>query len=202
MLVVVKSFQQWRADLARTDSVIRMWTDHKALEYFITTKQLNQRQTRWAEVLTEFYFIIAYRPGKQNKLANTLIYREQNLQTQNNTKVASYIQVLLSEENLDSCISVDLSSSLEIAPIKGITSIELVDQLLQVNWENNELELSRDKAKSRDQDYFIQDGLLLFCHRLVIPDKNDLFHTKLIQKVHSQVVSAHPGKSKTITLLA
>ena len=41
LLAIVKSFQQWRADLVRTNTVVRVWTDHKALEYFITTKQLN-----------------------------------------------------------------------------------------------------------------------------------------------------------------
>ena len=43
LLAIVKSFQQWRADLVRTNTVVRVWTDHKALEYFMITKQLNQR---------------------------------------------------------------------------------------------------------------------------------------------------------------
>ena len=42
LLAIVKSFQQWRVDLARTNTVVRVWTDYKALEYFMTTKQLNQ----------------------------------------------------------------------------------------------------------------------------------------------------------------
>jgi hypothetical protein len=44
LLAIVKSLQQWRADLACTNTVIHVWTDYKALEYFMTTKQLNQRQ--------------------------------------------------------------------------------------------------------------------------------------------------------------
>jgi hypothetical protein len=78
LLAIVKSLQQWRADLARTNTVVRVWTDHKALKYFITTKQLNQRQARWAEVLAEFYFSIVYRPGSKNVLADTLSRREQD----------------------------------------------------------------------------------------------------------------------------
>jgi hypothetical protein len=78
LLAIVKSLQQWRADLARTNTVVRVWTDHKALEYFMTTKQLNQRQARWAEVLAEFYFSIVYRPGSKNVLADTLSCREQD----------------------------------------------------------------------------------------------------------------------------
>jgi hypothetical protein len=78
LLAIVKSLQQWRADLARTNTVVRVWTDHKALEYFITTKQLNQRQARWAKVLAEFYFSIVYRPSSKNVLADTLSCREQD----------------------------------------------------------------------------------------------------------------------------
>ena len=65
-----------------------MWTDHKALEYFMTTKQLNQRQARWAEALAEFYFTIAYRSGKQNKKADTLTRREQDVGAQDAVKHA------------------------------------------------------------------------------------------------------------------
>ena len=40
MLAIVQSLSQWRAELGSTDSRIKIYTDHKALEYFITTKQL------------------------------------------------------------------------------------------------------------------------------------------------------------------
>jgi len=84
-------------------------------------------------VLAEFYFIITYRPEKQNKLVNILIYKKQDLQIQNDTKVASRTQILLPKENLDLRISANLLNSLKIILIKGITFIELIDQLLQTN---------------------------------------------------------------------
>jgi hypothetical protein len=58
---------------------VRVWTNHKALEYFMTTEQLNQRQAWWAEVLAEFYFSIVYRPGSKSLLADTLSCREQDI---------------------------------------------------------------------------------------------------------------------------
>jgi hypothetical protein len=75
MLVIVKSLSQWRADLAHMTKRIQVFTDHKVLEYFMTTKQLNQRQARWAEVLSEFFFTIIYRLGKQNEKADALTRR-------------------------------------------------------------------------------------------------------------------------------
>jgi hypothetical protein len=39
---------------------------------FLTTKELNQRQVRWAEILTEYYFKIKYIKGTDNIRADTL----------------------------------------------------------------------------------------------------------------------------------
>jgi hypothetical protein len=58
---------------------VRVWTNHKALKYFITTEQLNQRQARWAKVLAKFYFSVVYRPGSKSLLANTLSCCEQDI---------------------------------------------------------------------------------------------------------------------------
>jgi hypothetical protein len=39
---------------------------------FLTIKELNQRQVRWAEILTEYYFKIEYIKGTNNIRADTL----------------------------------------------------------------------------------------------------------------------------------
>ncbi len=45
MLAIVKALQYWRAKLEGTKDHIKVITDHKALEYFMTTKLLSARQT-------------------------------------------------------------------------------------------------------------------------------------------------------------
>ena len=52
MLAIIRSLSQWRAELKGTNSRIKVYTDHKALEYFMITKQLTSRQARWAEILS------------------------------------------------------------------------------------------------------------------------------------------------------
>ena len=52
-----------------------VYTDHKNLAYFNTTKLLNRRQERWAEILGEFNFKIIYRPGERNGKADALSRR-------------------------------------------------------------------------------------------------------------------------------
>ena len=52
-----------------------VYTDYRNLEYFQTTKILNRRQARWAEILSEFNFVITYRPGEKNGKADALSRR-------------------------------------------------------------------------------------------------------------------------------
>jgi len=49
-----------------------VYTDHKNLEYFNTTKTLNRRQHRRAEFLQPFNFKVIYREGQLNEKADAL----------------------------------------------------------------------------------------------------------------------------------
>jgi hypothetical protein len=46
--------------------------DYKNLTGFLTTKELNQKQVRWAEILAEYYFKIEYVKGIDNIRADIL----------------------------------------------------------------------------------------------------------------------------------
>jgi hypothetical protein len=78
MLAIVRVLEEWRPELEglQRKDCFEIFTHHHALEYFMTTKRLNARQARWSEILSRYYFIIKYRPGKQNTLADALTRRE------------------------------------------------------------------------------------------------------------------------------
>jgi hypothetical protein len=44
MLAIVQAFEHWQAELKGTAYPVEVLTDHKALEYFISTKALSARQ--------------------------------------------------------------------------------------------------------------------------------------------------------------
>ncbi|EAL17174.1 hypothetical protein CNBN1990 [Cryptococcus deneoformans B-3501A] len=46
MLAIVSAFKEWRHYFEGARETIRVYTDHRSLEYFMTTKQLNRRQAR------------------------------------------------------------------------------------------------------------------------------------------------------------
>jgi hypothetical protein len=75
LLAIIRCFEAWRPELEGTDLPIQVLTDHKSLEYFMTTKKLTRRQARWAEFLAGYNFQVTYRPGKQNDKADALTRR-------------------------------------------------------------------------------------------------------------------------------
>ena len=46
LMTIVRCFEQWRAELKGSSHVIEILSDHKNLEYFMTTKLLSRRQAR------------------------------------------------------------------------------------------------------------------------------------------------------------
>ncbi|CAJ2499831.1 Uu.00g026840.m01.CDS01 [Anthostomella pinea] len=75
LLAIIKALKKWRPELQGTDEPFEIITDHKNLQYFMTTKLLTQRQARWAEFLSQFNFQIVYRSGKQSVKPDALSRR-------------------------------------------------------------------------------------------------------------------------------
>ncbi|GJV31150.1 putative reverse transcriptase domain-containing protein [Tanacetum coccineum] len=46
--------------------------DHKSLQHILDQKELNMRQRRWLELLSDYYCDIRYHPGKENVVADVL----------------------------------------------------------------------------------------------------------------------------------
>ena len=67
----------------------------------MSTKQLTARQARWAEALSEYYFIITYRPGKDNVQADALTRRNDEVASQDQLKKEARQQILLTADKLD-----------------------------------------------------------------------------------------------------
>ena len=57
-------------------------TDYKNLTKFLTTKELNHKQAKWAEMLAEYHFKIKHIKGSDNAKTNTLS-RKKELQNSN-----------------------------------------------------------------------------------------------------------------------
>ncbi|GJT79828.1 hypothetical protein Tco_1054170 [Tanacetum coccineum] len=73
---VIFALRLWRHYLYGTKCVV--FTDHKSLQYILNQKELNLRQRRWIELLSDYDCEIRYHPGKGNVVADALSRKERD----------------------------------------------------------------------------------------------------------------------------
>nr|GFA84379.1 putative reverse transcriptase domain-containing protein [Tanacetum cinerariifolium] len=73
---VVFALKMWRHYLYDTKYVV--FTNHKSLKHILDQKELNMRQRRWLELLSDYDCEIRYHPGKVNVVVDTLSRKEWN----------------------------------------------------------------------------------------------------------------------------
>ncbi|GKA98441.1 putative reverse transcriptase domain-containing protein [Tanacetum coccineum] len=71
---VVFALRLWRHYLYGTKCT--MYMDHNSLQYILVQKEVNVRQRRWIELLSDYDCEIHYHPGKENVIADALSRKE------------------------------------------------------------------------------------------------------------------------------
>lgn len=207
LFAIVESFRKWRPELMSIRGRIEVYSDHRSLEYFMTTKVLTAKQVRWMEFLSDFNFLIVFTPGKDNQKADILSRREQDLKLHEQIKKDSRSRVLLGPARLDTRINAELASlfllGATLAPVNSDTvpdptrdSFDLIAKLRKDNRDS-----FKDLRASLPEAYSIRDGILLYQGRLCV-QRNTTLCTELIKEVHDQPSTAHPSGLKTYQLLA
>ncbi|PSK33408.1 hypothetical protein B9Z65_8922 [Elsinoe australis] len=88
LLAIVEAFREWRVYLEGTTTPVQVYTDHKNLLYWTTTKVLNRRQVRWSETLASCNFQIHHVRGTENGGADALSRRPDYAKNMTNTPMS------------------------------------------------------------------------------------------------------------------
>ncbi|GJZ95481.1 putative reverse transcriptase domain-containing protein [Tanacetum coccineum] len=73
---VVVALKIWRHYLYGTKCTV--FNDHKSLQHILNHKELNMRQRRWLELLSDYDYEIRYHPRKANVVADALSRKERD----------------------------------------------------------------------------------------------------------------------------
>ena len=101
LLAIIRCLEEWRPELEGTETPVRVLTDHRNLEYFMSTKMLNRRQARWSEFLSRYNFRIIYRPGKQGEKPDALTRRSEDLPKEGDGRLQHQSRIVLKKENFE-----------------------------------------------------------------------------------------------------
>ena len=197
MFAIVAAFKHWRQYLEGAKFQVQVLTDHRSLEYFTTTKQLNRRQARWSELLADFDFVIQYRPGAQAGLPDALTRRSDmrpkdrgpSLMQEHNP---GNFQTLLKPHQLR-------LAATGILTVKSDITDKIRDALPRDPWTS--LLLERVHLGSAPPGFAINSmNLLTYQDSVCVPEVDDL-RLLIVQDRHDSPAAGHPGRRKTLSLV-
>ena len=216
LLAIIWCFKEWQPELEGTSLPVKVFTDHKGLEYFMSTKKLTLKQIRWAEFLLKFNFVISYQSDKKSNKVNALTRKPNEQPTDNEDKRRKHsVRVLLPPDRID--------YEAELQPIKedhadrtdsdtnsnaSDKTSPLLEQVIESN-QNNELcskirlYLANPRGLKKPEVYLkglrVENGLLMKGNWLYITDKDQL-QLKVIKEIHNQLAVGHLGTEWTLEM--
>jgi hypothetical protein len=72
LLAIVDCLLHWRYLCIGTTEPVIIHSDHRNLQWFMTSRRLNRRQARWSILLADFNFQLEIRPGTKQMVADPL----------------------------------------------------------------------------------------------------------------------------------
>jgi RNase H-like domain found in reverse transcriptase/Reverse transcriptase (RNA-dependent DNA polymerase)/Integrase zinc binding domain/Integrase core domain/Chromo (CHRromatin Organisation MOdifier) domain/Aspartyl protease len=210
LLAIIQCFEQWRPELEGSMFPVKVLTDHKNLQYFMTTKQLTHRQTRWAEYLSRFDFKIMYRPGKQGQKPDALTRRSQDLPANSSDeRIANRLRVLLPPERFEKIRLVftdpELNEDMTETDKWEMDLEDLMDYEYKHDPWVNEILTSVRTGQRQHRDITlseceIRNDRLYYRDTMVVPNSEPL-RFKILEFAHDAAIAGHPGRAKTYEIV-
>ncbi|GJT35762.1 putative reverse transcriptase domain-containing protein [Tanacetum coccineum] len=173
---VVFALKIWRHYLYGTKCTV--FTDHKSLQHILDQKELNMRQRRWLELLSDYDCEIRYHPGKANVVADALS-RKERIKPLRVRALVMTIGLDLPKRILEAQIEARKPENLKSEDVGGML-----------------IENSKDPEKPRKEKLEPRaDGTLCLNNRSWLPRYGDL-RALIMHESHKSKYSVHPGSDK------
>ncbi|KAK4700362.1 hypothetical protein P7C70_g5887, partial [Phenoliferia sp. Uapishka_3] len=199
LLPIIESYRHWRAYLEGATEPTLIYTDHRNLEFFFSSKVLSRRQSRWYELIAGRNFQLIHRPGRLQGKTDTLSRRS---------------DYAIGSKASDSPPIIFFSSpSLQIhadhldpnpLPVFDEPFPSLRDELLayqdrdpQIRQVLQDLRLSENLGNHPDKWSLDEEGLLRWNGAIYVPIHNAL-RLRILHLTHDAEEAGHRGVDRTI----
>ncbi|GJZ38152.1 putative reverse transcriptase domain-containing protein [Tanacetum coccineum] len=168
--VLMQNEKIWRHYLYGTKCTA--FTDHKSLQHILDQKELNIRQRRWLELLSDYDCEICYHPGKANVVADALS-RKERIKPLRVRALVMTIGLDLPKQILNAQTEAQKPENLKNEDVGGMIRKDI----------------PKEKLEPR------ADGTLCLNGRSWLPCYGDL-RTVIMHESHKSKYSIHPGSDK------
>ncbi|GJT73948.1 putative reverse transcriptase domain-containing protein [Tanacetum coccineum] len=155
-----------------------MFTDHKSLQHILDQKELNMRQRRWLELVSDYDCEIHYHLGKANVVADALSRKERIKPL--------WVRALVMTIGLDLPKQI-LEAQTEARKTENLKSEDVGGMLVETPRESENLK--KEKLEPR------ADGMLCLNNKSWLPCYGDI-RTLIMHESHKSKYFVHPGSDK------
>src|SRR5260221_8754700 len=202
LLAMFKAFNSWRHFLEGSGEVIDTVTDHKNLEYFMTSKKLSCWQARWAQ----FNMRVHFRPGRLGSKPDALT-RRWDLYTDGDGQepaATNMCPIFDSEHLAEDLVLACMGTMEEPTTAAGVTmdSKAIDGDIATIGAGDDFARKIRGQIKAANhlEGWMEQDGRLLFHNCLYMPDEG-MLHVQIIHNHHNHTTAGHFRETKTMELI-
>ncbi|KAJ3476377.1 hypothetical protein NLI96_g11201 [Meripilus lineatus] len=209
LLAIIDSFRDFHAWLIGTIDPVSVVSDHKNLEYFMTSRVLNRRQARWSMFLFEFNFRLDYAPGIKN-VSDSPSRRPDYAPREGDDVLKCQEKVLLTSTHTERLFRTSPTSSASSAISRLPTSAISVSAFTSLCIDNSELlkqfkEAYKNDTEWRDakshgnEDFQLEGNIVFHKGRVFVPSslRSEILHSR-----HDALVAGHPGRARTLGLVS
>src|SRR5258705_379658 len=204
LLAIFEAFKNWRHFLEGSAKVIDMVTDHKNLEYFMSSKKLLCRQARWAKFLGQFNMKVQFRLGRLGSKLDALTHRwDIYTEGDNPEPAATNIHPVFTIKQLTGTpVLVRTGTMEDPTPSNTLDHDTLAKSITTAYVEDKLTKKIHEQIKTANQlnSWTEQEGCLLFHKQKYLLNKGTLWlHT--ICDHHDHPTAGHFRETKTTELI-
>jgi len=193
MLGVIRCLEAWKHFLEGARLKFEIWTDHKNIEYFMSSQNLNRRQVQWAFYLSRFNFTLKHVPGSKMGKADGLSRRsdwEKGGDGDNEERT------LLKPEWMQKIRAGEVI----------MEGIDILDKIRKSEAKDDEVIKAVEEMKKagvkmlRDEEWREEDGLMLKEGKVYVP-KDKALRVEIIRLYHDTSMGGHGRQWKTVEMV-